>query len=400
MGVLTEWLELGVRWVHVIAGVAWIGTSFYFNWLNDRLEPPASAEGGEVGELWSVHGGAFYRAVKYDRVPRATLDRLHWFKWEAYLTWLSGFALLALVYYLGAEVYLVEAGSAISPGLAVAVGIGALAVGWIVYDRLCRSPLAARPAWFAAVGLSLVALAAFGLDRVFGGRAAYIHVGAMLGSIMAFNVFAVIIPAHVELVRGVEEQRRPDPTIGAHAAMRSRHNNYLTLPVIFAMISNHYPSAYGHAWGWLLLVGLFVVGVITRHGFNLRNQGLGRRAGWWFPAAGLGLLALAIVSTGTRGGEALRADAPGGAVSWARAQEILVARCVTCHAEEPAHRLFDAPPGGIRLETSEQVRGLISRIRAVTVESRVMPLGNVTGMTEEERAVLAAWIEQGAPTEP
>ncbi len=392
-----DWVELAARWVHVIAGVAWIGTSFYFNWLNDRLAPPTRAEPGLVGELWSVHGGGFYRAMKYDTVPTATLSGLHWFKWEAYLTWVSGASLLVLVYYLGAGTFMVDPAVApIPPVGAVGIGVGTLALGWLVYDRLCRTRLARRGVAFATLGLLLVSALSYALLHLIGPRAAYLHVGAMLGTIMAANVFFVIIPAHVELVRAVEAGRPPVREVGEHAAMRSRHNNYLTLPVLFTMVSNHYPFAYGHRGAWAILAGLFVVGALTRHGFNVRNQG--RRTGWIFPAAALGMLALAVVTAGTRGRGPLALATGEGPVDTEQVREILVARCVTCHAEQPAHRLFDAPPAGIVLETLEQAAAWAERIEAVAVESRIMPLGNFTGMTDEERAVLARWIAAGAPT--
>ena len=396
MGIALEWVELVARWTHVIAGVAWIGTSFYFNWLNDRLAPPGRGEPGLVGELWSVHGGGFYRAMKYDTVPGATLPELHWFKWEAYLTWISGASLLVLVYYLGAGTYMVDPGAArIAPLAAVGIGVGTLAAGWLVYDRLCRTRLAARGVAFTTLGLLLVTAVSYGLLQVLGSRAAYLHVGAMLGTIMAANVFFVIIPAHVELVRAVEAGRAPDPAIGAHAALRSRHNSYFTLPVLFTMVSNHYPFTYGHPLAWAILAGLFVIGALTRHGFNVRNQG--RRTGWIFPAAALGLVALALAGEGTRRGGAGADVAGGEPPGYDAVREILVARCVTCHAEEPAHRLFDAPPGGVRLETAEQAVAWAERIQAVAVDTKIMPLGNSTGMTDEERATLARWIEAGAP---
>ncbi|MDH3733241.1 MAG: urate hydroxylase PuuD [Gemmatimonadota bacterium] len=395
MAFVLEWLELAVRWVHVIAGIAWIGASFYFNWLNDRLTPPRDAEPGVVGELWSIHGGGFYRAMKYETVPRSTLTELHWFKWEAYLTWLTGFSLLVLVYYLGADAYLIDPGvSPISPVAAIAVGLAVLLLGWLVYNRLCRTSLADRSGLFAVLGLVVVALAAFGLSRVLGARAAYMHIGAMIGTIMAANVFFVIIPAHVELVEALEESREPEPSIGTHAAMRSRHNNYFTLPVLFVMISSHYPITYGHAGSWAILAGLFIVGALTRHGFNVRNSGRG--TGLIFPVAAIAMLALAFVSAS--GGRSGVSPAGGEAVTYDRVREIVVARCLTCHAEQPASTLFATPPGGILLETQDQVVALSDRIRAVSVETRVMPLGNLTGMTDDERAELGRWIADGSPT--
>ena len=264
-----------------------------------------------------------------------------------------------------------------------------------MYDRLCHTALADRPVRLSILGMALVTAVAFGLTHVFGPRAAYIHVGAMIGTIMAANVFFVIIPAQRELVEAIEEGRAPDAAIGAHAAARSRHNNYFTLPVLFVMISTHYPITYGHAWSWVILAGLFVIGATTRHGFNVRNAG--RSTGWIFPAAALAMLALALVAGRTRARDAVGAAA--NPVSYARVREIIVARCLTCHSEEPANTLFDAPPGGIVLETPEEVAALRDRIRAMAVDSKVMPLGNFTGMTDEERSELGRWIADGALTD-
>ncbi len=400
------WLELAVRWIHVIAGVAWIGTSFYFNWLNDRLEAPARPRPGIDGELWSVHGGHFYRVDRFEVAPERIPAKLHWFKWEAYLTWLSGAVLLTLVYYLGAEAFLVPAGgSAIGSGGAIAVGAGVIVVGWVVYDRLCRSSLARRPLAFGLVGLGLVTALAWGLTQLLSGRAAYIHVGALLGTIMAANVFFVIIPVHGDLVEAVERGEEPDAAAGLHAAMRSRHNNYFTLPVLFTMISNHYPITYGHAWNWAILLALFLIGAGTRHYFNLRNMG---RAKTWIPvAAAAAIVGLAFVSapavSGTGGvdlgGPAGVGDAGDESVSFERVHQIVVARCVSCHSANPSHELFDAPPAGAAFDTPEEIRARAEKIYQMTVATKVMPLGNWTGMTDEERRVLGRWIRQGARIE-
>lgn len=389
-----EWLELAARWLHVIAGVAWIGTSFYFNWLNDRLEAPEDPGEGVAGELWAVHGGGFYKVSKFEVAPRRLPRTLHWFKWEAYVTWLSGAALLVLVYYMGAEVYLVDPAAGFGTQAAIALGAGTLAVGWIVYDRLCRSPLETRPVAFGVLGLALMAALAFGLVHALGDRAAYMHVGALIGTLMAANVFFVIIPAHRELVDAVEEERPPDAAVGRHAAMRSRHNNYLTLPVLFVMISNHYPITYAHRWNWAILMGLFVVGAGVRHYFNLRNQG--RARAWILPAAAAGMIALAFVSAGWPDRARPAAGSEARPVDFEEVREVVVARCVTCHSATPAHRLFDAPPGGLAFDRPEEIRAAARRIYETTVVTRVMPLGNFTEMTEEERALLGAWIRQGA----
>ncbi len=393
MDLALQWLNLAVRWIHVITGIAWIGTSFYFNWLNDQIRPPEAPEEGVGGELWSVHGGGFYRVSKYVVAPKTLPRTLHWFKWEAYATWLSGFVLLALIYYLGADTYLVDRGvSPIPTGWAVAVGVGTLAAGWLVYDLLCRSPLGAREVPFAVVGLGLLTATAFGLSQVFGSRGAYIHVGALIGTIMAANVFFVIIPSQRRMVDAMTAGRAPDAAEGKAAARRSRHNNYLTLPVVFIMVSNHYPMTYGHRYGWAILAALMLIGAVSRHAFNLAN--LGRGKAWLLPASALGLVALAVVSR-----PPAPAAAGDGAVEYATVRAILERRCVPCHAEQPTQPGVPAPPLGVMLDTPERVQGYVSRIDALTVQTRTMPLGNLTGMTEEERGVLATWISQGGRVE-
>jgi len=265
---LEEWLNLALRWAHVITGVAWIGTSFYFNWLNGRLEPPGKPEFGVAGELWSVHGGGFYRVVKYTVAPGELPRTLHWFKWEAYATWLTGLGLLVLVYYLSAASFLVPSEGAParpSAGAAIALGVGTLVVSWLVYDALCRSPLASRPLVLGATLLSLGTALAWELSRLLSARAAYIHVGAAIGTIMAANVLMVIIPAQQEMVAALRAGRTPDAARGKQGALRSLHNNYLTLPVLFIMVSSHYPGTYGHPLNWAILAGLALVGVMTRH---------------------------------------------------------------------------------------------------------------------------------------
>lgn len=410
-----EWVELAVRWIHVIAGVAWIGTSFYFNWLNDALEPPEGGPDALEGEAWEVHGGGFYRAQKFSVELGRLPERLHWFKWEAYGTWISGFAMLVLVYYLGAEVYMVNPSvPGVGPREAVGIGIGALLLSWLVYDRLCRSPLADRATLLAVVGFLLATGLAYGLTRLLGSRAAYIHVGAALGTLMAANVFRVIIPAHHDLVDALEEGREPDAAAGGHAAMRSRHNNYLTLPVLFIMVSNHYPGTYGHPYNWALLAGILLVGAGTRHYFNLRNQGRPNR--WILPAAVLGMVALAYVSRPSgAGGDLAGAGAGvagaevGGAAAgragdravttagdslFVEARAVIHRRCTPCHARRPTQELFPSPPAGLLLETSEQIRAQAGPIRVQAVEQRTMPMGNFTRMTDEERRILDRWTRR------
>ena len=386
------WLNLALRWGHVITGVAWIGTSFYFNWLNSRLAPPERAEPGVAGELWSVHGGGFYRVVKYAVAPGRLPTTLHWFKWEAYATWLTGVSLLALIYYLQAGALLVAPDKGFAPGVVIGIGVGTLVVSWLFYDVLCRSPLGSRPVLLTALGFGLVTALAWGLTQLMSPRAAYLHVGAALGTIMAANVLMVIIPSQQQMVAAITLGRSPDAARGEQAALRSLHNNYLTLPVLFIMVSNHYPATYGNGLNWAILAGLSAVGVLTRHWFNIRNQG--RRAVWILPAAALGMVALAFVSQPKR----LPAPpaGPSDGVSFTDVRVVVARRCAACHSATPTMAGFAAAPAGVLLDTPDQIHLLAPRIQAVAVAAQTMPLGNVTGMTPEERELLGRWIREGA----
>jgi uncharacterized membrane protein len=391
---LEQWLSLVLRWAHVITGVSWIGTSFYFNWLNWRIAPPETPEPGADGELWSVHGGGFYRVVKYSVAPARLPRTLHWFKWEAYATWWSGLSLLVLLYYVGAREYLLDpAVSSIGPAAAIALGVATLLVGWLVYDLLCRSPIAHHPVALAVLGLILVTALAWGLGQVLSARAAYLHVGAALGTIMAANVFRVIIPAQRDMVATLSAGAAPDAARGRQGALRSLHNNYLTLPVLFVMVSNHYPASYGSGWGWAILVVLFVIGVLVRHWFNLRNAG--RRNAWLLPAAAGGLVALVALTAPRRDG----GTAPGGAdaVSFGEVRIVIARRCAPCHSTAPTYPGMGAAPAGVMLDTPEQIQARAARIAERAVVQQTMPLGNVTGITGAERALLGRWVRAGAP---
>jgi uncharacterized membrane protein len=387
---VTDWLDLLIRWLHVVAAIAWIGSSFYFIGLDNHLEPPQDerdAEQGVAGEAWEIHGGGFYHVQKYRVAPPALPDRLLWFKWEAYTTWLSGFALLVVLYYFNASTHLVDPSVAkLSDWEAVGISAAGLVLAWVVYDGLCRV-LAGRDLWLGAAILAFTALSARGAGELLAPRAAYLQVGAMLGTMMAGNVLFVIIPAHWDLVRAKEAGREPDPAAGLRGKQRSVHNNYLTLPVVLTMISGHFAFTYGHAHAWLILVALMLIGAWVRHYFNLRHSG--RNAWWILASAGVALVALAVT---------IRPDdsSPGTAapVSFAQVRSIVDRRCVTCHSMHPTSKDFKAPPLGITFDTREQIEARAQQIKAVAVDSTVMPLGNVTGMTDEERRVLGAWIDQ------
>jgi uncharacterized membrane protein len=384
-----EWLDLLVRWLHVIAAIAWIGSSFYFIALDNHLRPTADeadSERGVGGEAWEIHGGGFYQVQKYRVAPRTLPEPLHWFKWEAYTTWLSGFSLLIVLYYVNANTYLIDKSVAdLRPWQAIAISVGLLVAGWLVYDALCR--LVRSDVAIGAVLLVLVTLAAWGVSHLFAGRAEYIQIGAMLGTMMAANVFFVIIPAHWELIRAKEAGREPSAAAGLRAKQRSVHNNYLTLPVVFTMISNHFPITYGHSYSWLILVALLVIGAWVRHFFNLRHTG---RTAWWIPvtaAAAIAVVAVAIRPGGSSGGTA---------VPFTRAQAIVQERCVPCHSTHPTK--VDSAPMGIVFDTAKEIRSQASLIEQAAVSTKVMPLGNSTGMTQAERDTLGAWIRQGAKT--
>jgi uncharacterized membrane protein len=377
-----EWLDIGFRWLHVIVGITWVGTSFYFNWLNNRVRPPTSPEPGVAAELWSVHGGGFYRVVKYEVAPERLPDTLHWFKWEAYATWLTGVSLLFIVYYLGPIGIAVDSTKVdLTRWALVAVGLGSLAVGWVVYDALCRTPLARRPGWFAFVGLVVSTGVAFGYSRVMTGRAAYIHTGALIGTLMAANVFRVIIPSQRRMVDAMARGEAPDAEAGRDAARRSLHNNYLTLPVVFIMVSGHFPSAFADRWNWAVLIGISVAGALVRHWFNLRGQG--HRNVWILPAAALMMIALAVVTR-----PAGELGVPPEVLS------IIDQRCVPCHSSVPTERGYTEAPNGILLDTEAAVLARI-KVLGPIVRSGFMPFGNVTAMTEEERTLVAEWAEGG-----
>jgi len=384
-----EWLDLLVRWLHVVAAIAWIGSSFYLIALDNHLSPPkdeADADLGVGGEAWEIHGGGFYQVQKYRVAPKTLPEPLHWFKWEAYTTWLSGFGLLIVLYYVNANTYLIDKSVAdLRPWEAIAISVALLVAAWVVYDGLCR--MIPNDLALAGVLLVLVTLAAWGISHLFAGRAEYIQIGAMLGTMMAGNVFFVIIPAHWELIRAKQAGREPDAAAGLRAKQRSVHNNYLTLPVVFTMISNHFPITYGHSYSWLILVALLVIGVWVRHFFNLRQAG---RNAWWIPvtaALAIAAVAVAIRPHGSSGGTA---------VPFTQAQAIVQERCVPCHSAHPTK--VDSAPMGIVFDTPKQIQAQASLIQQVAVLTKVMPLGNQTGMTQAERDTLGHWIEQGAKT--
>lgn len=414
---MTEWLNLALRWVHMITGVAWIGASFYFVWLENNLNR-ANPKDGLAGDLWAIHGGGIYHLEKYKLAPPTMPDNLHWFKWEAYFTWISGIALLSVVYYFNAELYLIAPGSGLSPVAAIAIGMGSLIAGWVIYDQLCDSALGKKPLLLGIILFVLIIASAWGFSQIFSGRGAFIHVGAIIGTIMVGNVFRTIMPAQRALVKAIEENREPDPSLPAKGLLRSRHNNYFTLPVLFIMISNHFPSTYGSDKNWLILAGISILSILVRHYFNTRHDS--NKYLWTLPVAALGMMALAFVtspsysthqavSQATRHTETTSEGIPPSAttpttvkdvkrVQFTEVKNIIDERCTVCHSANPTHPSFKVAPQGAMMDSVEQIKLLVPKIHAQAIASKVMPLGNITQMTEEERSVIGMWIQQGAET--
>jgi len=386
--VILAWVSALLRWTHVVAGIAWIGSSFYFIAADLSLRGRAGLPDGVKGETWQVHGGGFYHIQKYLVAPAHMPEELTWFKWEAYGTWIFGFLLLAATYYVQPALYLIDPSvAALEPWQAVAISLASLAIGWLLYDLICRSPLGRDTRVLTiAVGV-LVAAASELYLRLFGGRAAFLHVGALVGSLMVGNVFFLIIPNQKKVVADLVAGRQPDPRLGAQAKQRSTHNNYLTLPVLFLMVSNHYPMTWGTGHARLVLAGLFLTGFLVRHFFNMKHSGL-MPYRWLWPAAALvmaGTIALTLPSPAAK---------LSGPVSLAEVSQIVAARCAPCHSATPTFEGIAQAPKGIAFDTPAQITAHTAEIRQQVVVTRAMPLGNATQMTEEERAKIASWAAQ------
>jgi uncharacterized membrane protein len=396
--VILDWLNLVVRWTHVIAGIAWIGSSFFFMWLDAHLETAAPGKESVEGELWMVHSGGFYEVNKILVAPTEIPRSLHWFKWEAYFTGITGVLLLAIVYYLGAEAFLIDVDIAdLSRLEAVGIGVGTLVVGWFAYDALFASRFGRENTVVAnTISVIVLCLIAIGLSQMFTGRAAYVHVGALIGIVMVINVFARIIPSQRNLIAARNAGEEPDPYLGKRAKQRSVHNNYLTLPVLFIMISSHYPMTFGHPQGWILLIAISLSGALVRHWFNLRNASTPSL--WPIPAAVVVFLVVAgWASLPTL--QAERQAASLGDVEFSQVRSIIDSRCLACHAAQPTFVGFDVAPKNIRFDTAEEIRKHAQAIKRTSVDTDTMPLGNETKMTADERQLLGAWIRAGATIE-
>jgi uncharacterized membrane protein len=387
-------LDLFVRWVHVIAGIMWIGNSLLFNWLDRNLRPVDPPVEGVQGKIWLLHSGAFYEVEKKLLPPGFPYPtKVHWFMFQNLTTWVSGITLLIIVYYLGGAAFMIDPNvAAISPAVAVAIGVGVLIGGWLVYDLLWRSPIGQNTPLAFAISFALLIGVSYGLTHLLSGRAAYIHVGALLGTLMTANVWFYVVPSQRELVAATRAGLPQDPALSLRAKQRSIHNNYMTFPVLFIMISNHFPSTYGHTLNWLILAILMVGSAAVRHFMNIRFT----YGGWLRLAAATTLLTIALVFVLIARARGPASAAGATPVAFADARAVIERRCVACHSATPTDSQFTVAPAGVMFDTPEQIKSRADRIRERAVISKTMPLGNKTGITDEERALLGAWIEQGA----
>ncbi|MDK1491374.1 urate hydroxylase PuuD [Sinorhizobium sp. 7-81] len=395
-----DWLTFAVRWLHVITGIAWIGSSFYFVALDLGLRQRQGLPVGAYGEEWQVHGGGFYHIQKYLVAPENMPEHLIWFKWESYVTWLSGFGMLALVYYAGADLYLIDPNVLdVSKPTAIAISLASLAFGWLAYDTVCRSPLGNDNTRLMVLLYFVLVAVAWGYTQLFTGRAAYLHLGAFTATIMSANVFFIIIPNQKKVVADLIAGHTPDPKLGKQAKQRSTHNNYLTLPVLFLMLSNHYPLAFGTQYNWIIASLVFLMGVTIRHWFNTRHARKGSPSWTWLVTA---LLFIVIMWLSTvpkvlsEGGEARASTAEQTVVASAdfeKVRDTVLGRCSMCHAKEPAWEGLIVPPKGVVLENDGDIVAHAREIYLQAGRSHAMPPANVTGVTDEERRLLVSWYE-------
>jgi uncharacterized membrane protein len=392
-GHLNEWMNLIVRWAHITFGVAWIGASFYFIFLENALYRGPGIREGLAGNLWAIHGGGFYYVEKYKVAPPKLPAHLHWFKWEAYITWISGISLLAVVYYFNASSLLVDKNIAdISSGTAIAIGISTLVLSWVVYDLLCKSPLVESKPVFFFIMLAYITLIAFFLTQWLSPRAAYIHVGAVIGTMMAGNVWRVIIPSQKAMVKAAEEGREVNPELGRHAGLRSLHNNYFTLPVLFIMISNHFPSTYGNTMNWAVLGALTLISAGVKHYFNLKDKG--QKSPLLIPAATIGMM-IVFFYTAPRPKSENTIGGTESKVEFYQVYQTITRRCTPCHSANPTDDANIVAPNGIMMDSPDQILALKDRIMVRAVETKTMPQANKTQMTDEERALIGRWVAQG-----
>ncbi|EHK74872.1 hypothetical protein SM0020_26561 [Sinorhizobium meliloti CCNWSX0020] len=395
-----DWLTFAVRWLHVVTGIAWIGSSFYFVALDLGLKQRPGMPVGAYGEEWQVHGGGFYHIQKYLVAPENMPEHLIWFKWESYVTWLSGFGMLALVYYAGADLYLIDPNVLdVSKPMAIAISLASLGFGWLAYDMICRSPFGNDNTRLMVLLYFILVTVAWGYTQLFTGRAAYLHLGAFTATIMSANVFFIIIPNQKKVVADLIAGRTPDPALGRQAKQRSTHNNYLTLPVLFLMLSNHYPLAFGTQYNWIIASLVFLMGVTIRHWFNTRHANKGSPTWTWLATV---LLFITIMWLSTvpkvlsEGGEARASTAVEAVVAspdFSKVRDTVLGRCSMCHAREPGWEGIIVPPKGVVLEADGDIVAHAREIYLQAGRSHAMPPANVTGITDEERQLIASWYE-------
>jgi uncharacterized membrane protein len=394
--VLTEWAAAILRWLHVVAGIAWIGSSFYFIHLDLSLQPRPGLPAGVKGDEWQVHGGGFYHMMKYVVAPAQMPDSLTWFKWEAYTTWLSGFSLLVVVYYLGANLFLIDKSVLDMTAIqAAGIAFASLVISWLVYEGLCRSPLGKHEVALALVGYVYLVALTYGFTHVFSGLGAFTQIGALVGTIMVANVFVIVIPYQKRTVAAMLAGKEPDPVWGQLGKQRSVHNNYLTLPVVFLMLSNHYPLFFATRYNWLIVAIVLAIGPVIRHFFNSRHEGKG--SPWWtWGVAAAGMVAVAWLSAA--GPAAVTTATLPAAPKFTQVRNIILGRCSMCHSAEPVWAGIPTAPKGIRLDSPEEILRHAQLIEAYAVRSQAMPPGNVSLMSPKERTLLASWFAAGEPT--
>lgn len=388
-GHLLEWLNIAVRVMHITFGIAWIGASFYFVFLENALNRTENIRDELAGDLWAVHGGGFYYLEKYKIAPKTIPRQLHWFKYEAYFTWLSGFGLLSIVYYFNASAMLIDS-SVMKLGTASAIGIsiGSFILAWLIYHLLCKSPLVKIKWLFNLLGVIILIGFSYFYSHVFSGRAAFIHFGAMLGGIMVANVFFVIIPSQKAMVGAAKKGIAPDPQKGKNALFRSLHNNYFTLPVLFVMVSNHFPSTFGNKYQWAILAAVSLGSAGIKHWLNLRERG--QLSVWILPVSILILLAAAYATRPPATFAKCRE------VNFAEINAIVQSRCITCHSSKPTDNVYTSAPNGVKYDTPDEIIRKKDLIMQRVVITKTMPQNNKTSMTPEERELIRCWIEQGA----
>ncbi|KAB1154083.1 urate hydroxylase PuuD [Flavobacterium luteum] len=387
---MMEWLNIVIRLMHITFGIAWIGASFYFVFLENALNRTEDVREELAGNLWAVHGGGFYYLEKYKIAPKTIPKHLHWFKYEAYFTWLSGFCLLFVVYYFNASALVIDKNVLdISATQAISIGIGSFVVSWIIYDFMCKSRLIKNQLVFSVIGFLILIGFAWFYCQVFSSRAAYIHFGAMIGSLMVANVFFVIIPAQKAMVHAAKMGLPLDPTLGKNALARSLHNNYFTLPVLFVMVSNHFPSTFGYEYPWLILVIISLGAAGVKHYLNLKEKK--QLNVWILPVSILILLAATFISAPSTNPYECKKE-----VSIVEVQEIIQKRCVQCHSSSPTDEVYKVAPNGVMYDTPEDIVKKKDLIMQRVVITKTMPQNNKTNITDEERNILRCWIEQGA----